>query len=120
MKCPKCQTENQADSKFCVSCGAALNVAPPPPPPDEGIRGRPPSAGKKYAHGKDPTLALILSLILPGLAIGQFYNGDVMKGIVMLVGALILSFTILGSAAIWIWSVIDAYQVAKGNQSLWN
>lgn len=118
MKCPQCQTENRADSQFCVNCGKSLSVVVPP---DEGIRGpRPPSTARRYAQGKDPILAAILSFILPGIAIGQFYNGDVRKGLVMLVGTLVLSFTVLGSIAIWVWSVIDAYQVAKGNRNLWN
>ncbi|MEM9906501.1 MAG: zinc ribbon domain-containing protein [Cyanobacteria bacterium P01_D01_bin.44] len=121
MKCPQCQTENRADSKFCMSCGTALSIAPPPPPPDEGVRGRVPSpTSKKYAQGKEPTTALILSLIVPGFAIGQFYNGDIMKGVVMLVGTVILSFTVVVPLGIWVWSSIDAYQVAKGNQALWS
>lgn len=117
MKCPQCQTENRADSHFCVECGTSLSVNVPP---DEGIRGKASSTAKRYAQGKDPTLAAILSLILPGLAIGQFYNGDVLKGIVMLVGAIVLSFTILGYIGIWVWSIIDAYQVAKGERNLWS
>lgn len=124
MKCPKCQTENRADSQFCVECGRSLNVVVRP---DEGIRGpRPPSPARRYAQGKDPILAAILSFILPGIAIGQFYNGDVKKGLVMLVGAIILGstgFKVLGIAIWvwpWVWSIIDAYQVAKGNRNLWN
>jgi len=113
MKCPKCQTENQRDSKFCINCGASLAVIESV---DKGIR---PEKGKRYAQGKDPTLAAILSGIIPGLALGQFYNGDILKGIVMLVGALILGWTVLGWLAIWVWSIVDAYQVAKGSQSLW-
>lgn len=116
MKCPQCQTENQANSGFCVNCGATLNVAPPP---DEGIRGRPTSAAKKYAQDKNSTTALLLSLIpLPG--IGQFYNGDVMKGVVMLIGAFALAITGVGYFAIWIWAIVDAYQVAKRSWGLWN
>ncbi|MBE8990050.1 zinc ribbon domain-containing protein [Nostoc sp. LEGE 12450] len=116
MKCPQCQTENRADSQFCINCGASMNVVARP---DEGVR-RPPSANKIYAQGKNPTLAAILSLLVPG--IGQFYNGDVLKGIVMLVGAIVLSSTVWGYIYIAIlgWSIIDAYQVAKGNQSLWS
>ncbi|MDZ8091723.1 MAG: zinc-ribbon domain-containing protein [Nostoc sp. DedQUE05] len=120
MKCPQCQTENRANSRFCINCGSSLNVNVSL---DDGSRGhRPPSTAKRYPQGKDPILAAILSFILPGIAIGQFYNGDVKKGLVMLVGAIILGstdFKIMG-IAIWVWSVIDAYQVAKGNRNLWN
>ena len=118
MKCPQCQTENRADSQFCVNCGKSLSVDVSL---DQGIRGsRPPSTAKRYAQGKDPNLAAILSFILPGLALGQFYNGDMLKGVVMVVGSVVLSFTVLGLIAIWVWSIIDAYQVAKGNRNLWN
>jgi TM2 domain-containing membrane protein YozV len=113
MKCSNCQTENQKGSKFCINCGEPLKVATTA---DDGVR-RSPSANKRYAQGKNPTLAAILSVLLTGL--GQVYNGDVMKGAVMFIGVLILSFTIVGSLAIWVWSIIDAYQVAKGTQSLW-
>jgi hypothetical protein len=37
----------------------------------------------------------------------------------MLVGALVLGWTIVGLIAIWVWSIVDAYQVAKGSQDLW-
>ena len=111
MKCPKCQTENQKDSKFCINCGESLTIVTPI---DEGIGSSP--LTKRYAQGKNPTLAAILSII-PGL--GQFYNGDIIKGVVVLVGVVILWSTIIGALGIWIWSIIDAYQVAKGNQSLW-
>ena len=115
MKCPNCQTENQKDSKFCAGCGGSLAVVVPV---DEGIR-RSPSSIKRYAEGKDSNLAAIMSFIVPGLALGQFYNGDLLKGVVMFVGAVILSFTVIGYLAIWVWSIVDAYRVAKGSQSLW-
>lgn len=116
MKCPECQTENSPDSRFCTHCGTSLNIAASS---DEGMRVRTSSTVKRYAQGKDPTLAAILSLFIPGA--GQFYNGDTLKGVVMLVGAFILlSIIKLAYLAICIWAIIDAYQVAKGNQSLWS
>jgi TM2 domain-containing membrane protein YozV len=114
MKCPQCQTENRDDSRFCIKCGNSLNVDVSL---GDGTR-RPPSRSKKYAQGKDPTLAVILSLIFPGL--GQFYNGDVLKGLVMLVVGAIVLRTVLGLIVMSVWSIIDAYQVAKGNRKLWS
>lgn len=61
-----------------------------------------------------------LSILLPGL--GQFYNKDNGKGLVMLVFALFVLYLIwfkdigtgsLLSVPLWIWSVIDAYKNAK-------
>ena len=64
-------------------------------------------------------LAVILSVIIVG--VGQFYNGDIKKGVVMLVGVLLLAVPTSGVAwfAIAIWSAIDAGQVARGKWPLW-
>jgi TM2 domain-containing membrane protein YozV len=114
MKCPKCQTENRQDSKFCISCGESLVTVVPV---DEGVRRSP--LTKKHAQGKNPVLAAVLCVLITGL--GQVYNGDFLKGIVMFVGAVILFVPTagIGSLAMLVWSVWDAHQVAKGNQSLW-
>jgi TM2 domain-containing membrane protein YozV len=114
MKCPKCQTENRQDSKFCISCGESLVIVTPV---DQGVRRSP--LTQKYAQGKNPVLAAVLCVLITGL--GQVYNGDFLKGIVMFIGAVILFAPTAGiaSLAMLAWSVWDAYQVAKGNQSLW-
>ena len=59
---------------------------------------------------KSPGLALFLSLMIVGL--GQIYNGDVFKGILMFIGCIMLWAAMLG----WIvniWSMVDAYIQAK-------
>jgi TM2 domain-containing membrane protein YozV len=67
---------------------------------------------------KDSRLALLLSLIFPGL--GQIYNGQTDKGILFLMtGAvsciMILLFVVglVTGSAIWIWGMIDAYKTAE-------
>ncbi|BAY66429.1 hypothetical protein NIES22_65680 [Calothrix brevissima NIES-22] len=114
MKCPKCQTENRQDSKFCVNCAEPLVIVAPV---DEGFRRS--SLKKKYAQGKNPLLAGFLSLLIIGL--GQVYNGDFWKGIVMFISAVILFAPTSGIASllILVWSYRDAREVAKGNESLW-
>ncbi len=57
-------------------------AAQPPEPP------KVPSEIKAPAEKKEPLLALILSLVIPGL--GQIYNGQVKKGIILLVGWILL------------------------------
>jgi len=85
----------------------------------------PPIAAYAAASGdigpKSPGLALFLSFLFAGL--GQFYNGEVGKGLVMLILTILLWLLFLGWI-IWIWSMIDAYSSAKrlnivANAGLW-
>jgi TM2 domain-containing membrane protein YozV len=78
-----------------------------------------PPLQKRYAIGKSPTSAVILSLLIVGL--GQFYNGDKKKALLMLVTAVVGVFLTMGIATIvvWIWSPIDSYLVASGKVPLW-
>ena len=85
----------------------------------------PPIAAYAAASGdigpKSPGLALFLSFLFAGL--GQFYNGEIAKGIVMLVLTILLWIFFLGWIT-WIWSMIDAYNGAKrlniaANAHLW-
>jgi TM2 domain-containing membrane protein YozV len=122
MKCPQCKTENQASSRFCISCGGSLKASTSSnlsTLTDDGIRGRP-QRDKRFAQDKNPTISTLLSFLLAGL--GQFYNGDAKKGLVMLIGGIILGYLKFGLLylAICVWSMIDAYQVAKGDKSLWS
>lgn len=128
MFCSKCGAQNDDAAKFCQKCGASLTVgAPPQPQPQPAAggdtrRGQGTEAagpGKRYAGDKNPVLAAVLSLIICG--VGQFYNGDIKKGAVMLLGFLLLFVPTGGiaSLAIGIWSIIDAYRVAGGKAPLW-
>ena len=62
------------------------------------------------AAAKSPGIALLLSLLICG--VGQMYNGQVGKGILMLLGCLAAWMILLGWI-VWIWSMVDAYQTAK-------
>lgn len=115
MQCPSptCGAQNDDGSKFCHKCGTSLL------PTKRGGGGD--GGSKIFVTGKNPTTALVLSLVIPGFAIGQFYNGDVKKGVAMLVGTLILGPLTAGVVwlGIWIWSVIDAQSVASGKSAIW-
>ncbi len=154
MYCSRCGFPNADEARFCEKCGMGLGSAPqgsgapsaaaapaaaPSPAPswqpsqhpgaytDPRLRGAAPYPSapgeRRYAVGKDPTAALLLSLFLP--AIGQFYNGDTKKGLMILGGyfvSFILSFVYIGiltGLGLWIWSVIDAHNVASGKGPLW-
>lgn len=72
---------------------------------------------------KSPGVALILSLFITGA--GQLYNGQIGKGILMFIAVVIC----VGSAMfiapafialiIWIWSIVDAYRVAKQKHAIY-
>lgn len=63
-----------------------------------------------YAKRKEPGLALFLSFFFPGL--GQIYNGDVGKGIALMIGFWLLVWVFIGWI-FWIWSMVDAYRTAN-------
>ena len=84
----------------------------------------PPGAqpGRVYAVGKSPGLAVFLSFLIPG--VGQFYCGANSKGAIMLaiylVSWLLLGVFVgfFGIVGVWIWSMIDAHNVASGKSPL--
>lgn len=73
-------------------------------------------------EGKSAGLAVFLSFLLAGL--GQFYAGQIGKGIMFIIFDLIvgaLNASIVGLIfgiplyfVIWIWSMVDAYKSCKG------
>lgn len=92
--------EAKASQARAKDASTIVQVSNMPPPAINGIEQGP----------KSPGIALLLSLLITG--VGQMYNGEVVKGILMLIGCVILWFFWLGWV-IWIWSMIDAYQGAK-------
>lgn len=62
---------------------------------------------------KNPGVAAGLSLLFNGL--GQAYNGQFARGVLVLLGSLFgLFFLIVPGVAIWLWGGYDAYRTAKG------
>lgn len=62
------------------------------------------------ASNSHPVVAGVLSFFLPGL--GQFYNGEIGKGILLLFSYAFLWIFYL-FPIVWAWSVIDAFMVAE-------
>ena len=58
---------------------------------------------KKQQEPKNPVLAMVLSLIIPGL--GQIYLGKTKRGLIILLTCWLI--------VPWIYGIIDAYQTAK-------
>lgn len=66
---------------------------------------------------KNPGLAAILSFFIPGL--GQIYNGQIGKGLLIItlqaINAL-LCLVVIGfitGAIVWVWSIYDAYKSSE-------
>jgi TM2 domain-containing membrane protein YozV len=83
-----------------------------------GGKGRNEMAAQVDQHiPKNPTLAAILSFLFMGL--GQFYNGEVKKGVLFvalyIVSIVLMSFLIgfITTPILWIWGMIDAYKSAR-------
>ena len=125
MKCIQCGAENEPSAKFCTSCGAKMG--PPATRLEAKATRRKPvesqaplqTGEKEYAYGKTPIVAALLSFLIPG--VGQFYNGDMKKGALILAGALIVGPLTAGVVfvGLWIYGMYDAYQVAFGKTPLW-
>ena len=66
---------------------------------------------------KSPGLAAVLSFFIVGL--GQIYNGQITKGLLLLLGAIIsgvLMLILIGFIfwlIIWLYAIYDAYNTAK-------
>lgn len=62
---------------------------------------------------KNPAMAAGLSLLFNGL--GQAYNGQFGKGVLVLLASLLGLFVlIVPGVAVWLWGGYDAYRTAKG------
>jgi TM2 domain-containing membrane protein YozV len=138
MFCSNCGAPNSEGARFCQKCGAALvgNAAaagvgvggptmpatgmPQQLPPQLGYQAAP--GGARFAVDKSPGIALLLSFLIPG--VGQFYCGESKKGGIMLAVYFLswmTAFIVIGwfgLAVVWIWSMIDAYNIASGKTPL--
>jgi len=124
MFCPKCGTSNEDSARFCAKCGAALAAVEAPAAgggAGAGTMRTPSPGGGQVVTGKNPTVALVISIFLGAFGGGQFYNGDWKKGLAMAAGSILLGIPSGGlvSLGVWIWSMIDAYQVASGKWKAW-
>ena len=91
---------------------------PYPPQPYAYVGYAQPGYPQPYAVApKSPGLALLASFFIPGL--GSMMNGDVGKGVGILVGYIVSWFlTIIligfvGLIAFWVWGMVDGYSGAR-------
>ena len=117
------------DYKGKVTCKSCVEKMTSAPVAATASAGTAPVAGKK-----EPILSAILSFFIPGL--GQIYNGQMKKGIVLIVGYIVLwiamfvvyfvgALVTMGVGAfccmpifivpliLWVYGMYDAYKVAN-------
>ncbi len=122
MYCKNCGHHNEDNNVYCVNCAFPLKISDNSSEPSHTYPSCRKSEGlfeTRYAEGKNPVIAMVLSLLLVGS--GQIYNGDCKKGAYMLIGAIILGFFSIGFFwfVLAVWSAVDAYQVANCERPLW-
>jgi len=104
--CNECKIEVQ-EKNYCKKCVVELSTKAKT------------GYGKALGIGreKSPGLAAVLSFFIPG--VGQIYNGQLGKGIWLVIADvifLLLSYFFIGIPflfAIWIYAIFDAYKVAE-------
>ena len=123
--CPYCGATIPADSEFCPNCGARLTGATSAPPPPVPAAVPPPQPAQQIPPGqpmpqqpvvvqnkKEVVLAAILSFIIPGL--GQIYVGNVKKGIIYIILAVVLYIIFWPLGFLFaIYAIYDAYKMAE-------
>lgn len=127
MFCSKCGSPNGEAASFCEKCGNPMKAAAGAQgtggaaAPDNATLRSPATPAHNTVTGKNPTVALVLSIFLGGLGVGQFYNGDWKKGLTMALATILLGVISGGLVplGIWVWSMIDAHQVASGKWPTW-
>ncbi len=100
--CPNCGTQIDEKADECPNCGVRQPGAP---------------KYQKVYQLKNPVLAAVLSLLVVGL--GQVYNGQVGKGLLFFLVAIIIGLTLfifIGFILVplfWLFAAYDAYTTAE-------
>ncbi|WP_255149353.1 zinc ribbon domain-containing protein [Halorarius halobius] len=113
--------ERGPDEVFCRNCGAVISEEAEICP-ECGVRQRdPPKSSidetvEELFEGGNPFVAALLSALFPGL--GQIYNRELEKGLVVIVASILAAFSmvflvgIVLFPAVWLYAIYDAYTVA--------
>ena len=97
------------EMKYCLNCGKEI-AKEAEICPNCGIR----VSSIKQKKTSSPGIAAVLSFLWIGL--GQIYNGQIGKGFLLMIGFIILCITLIGipiAIILWIYSIINAYSIAK-------
>ena len=112
-RCPYCGTTIACDDNFCYLCQRPFES----PPPKDSTH---PILDLSKDEWRKPLVSAALSLV--GVGLGQFYNGETVKGLVFLLGVLGALFAMpvytafdlrIVMVIVWAVAVLDAYLSAK-------
>ena len=113
MYCQNCGSQLPDSAKFCDRCGAKVGSAT-----EQNSSQTEYNMASIMVNKKSEALSLILSLLIPGL--GQIYNGQIKKGAIMLVAAIVCAFVMFLFfplaflyLVLWIYGMYDAFKDAK-------
>ncbi len=104
-------------TKYCSNCGQQIDEEAEICP-ECGVRQARPVYREVVYQQKNPGLAAVLSALFVGF--GQIYNGQIAKGLIMMVlyfFSILLILVLIGlitTPLIWIYGIYDAYNTAKG------
>jgi len=117
--CPECGVRQPklAETKYCANCGEQIDKEAEICP-ECGVR-QPgtPTYQQTAFQEKNPGVAAVLSALWVGF--GQIYNGEIVKGIILIVFyviSVLLIFVFIGiitTPILWIFGIYDAYNTAK-------
>jgi len=115
MYCSNCGNQLPDGASFCPGCGTPLGE---PKKETKTTASFDRASASIIVNKKSEGLAIILSLIITGL--GEMYVGQVGKGIMLLIVQVLLwvltmmfLFPFIIAIAVWIYSMYDAYTLAK-------
>lgn len=122
--CTHCGVAVGQEKKFCANCGQAVNANQaiclgcgcPLAQTQMGNRmNNAQNGGQKTIQpsGKSASTAVLLTCLITGL--GQMYLGQVLKGVVILLAAIVIGVATagVGAPAIWIVAMVDASKIGK-------
>ena len=114
MNCPYCNNPIPMNANNCPGCGAPVPQQQAQPQPQGVVQNQfQQQVPQNAVNPKSPFLAELLSCLIVG--VGQMYNGQVAKGVVLLIAtAIIGSATVgIGYFVLWLIAIIDAGKIAK-------
>ena len=122
--CTHCGVAVGTEKKFCANCGQAVNANQaiclgcgcPLAQTQMGNRmNHAQNGGQKTIQpsGKSASTAVLLTCLITGL--GQMYLGQVLKGVVILLAAIVIGVATagVGGLVIWVVAMADASKIGK-------